>query len=90
VSKGKVCLDFDLDEKIDFGRLSEKIDEVFEAIPIPECCAYVALALGEFAGATVKDVLGEVSKQPRSCVEYSRWATAVAILMAYVGTELCG
>jgi hypothetical protein len=90
VPKEKGCLSFDLDERIDLGELSEKIDEVFEAIPIPECCMHVTLALDEFAGATIKDVLSEVSKQPRNCMEFSRWATATAILMAYVGTELCG
>jgi len=80
----------DLDKRIDLEQLGEEIDNVFEAIPIPECCTHVALVLGEFAGATIKDILNEISKQPRNCMEYNRWATAVAILMTYVGTELCG
>jgi hypothetical protein len=90
--KEKVCFDFndfDLDERIDLGQLSEKVEEVFEGIPVPGCCTHVALTPDEFAGATIKDILSEVSEQPRNCSEFGRWVTAVTILIAYVNTKLC-
>lgn len=77
-----------MDKRIDLEQLGEKIDDVFEAIPIPECCTQISLVLDEFADTTIKDILNEISKQPRNCREFSRWVTAVSILIAYVSTEL--
>ncbi len=78
----------DLNTKIDLEELGEKIDDVFEAIPIPDICTYVTIALDEFAGTTIGNILNEISKQPKNCREYSRWITAVSILIAYVSTKL--
>jgi hypothetical protein len=83
------CSLLDLNAEVSLEELGEKIDEVSEAIPIPDACAYVAITPDEFAGTTIESILHEVLKQPRNCTEFSRWATAVSILIAYVSTKLC-
>ena len=83
------CGSLDLNAEVSLEELGEKIDEVSEAIPIPDACTYVAITPDEFAGATIGSILHEVSKQPRNCAEFSRWATAVSILIAYVSAKLC-
>jgi hypothetical protein len=79
----------DLDARVNLEELGESVEDVSIAIPVPGACTHVTIMPDEFADATIKDILHEVLKQPRNCTEFSRWATAVSILIAYVSTKLC-
>lgn len=77
------------DAKIDWERLVEKAEDLLDTISMPMCCAVVEFPFDEFKNATIKDILDAIAKQPKNCEEYGKWISAVALLVAYVNTELC-
>ena len=74
---------------IDWEKLVEKAEDTLDTIPMPKCCAVVEYRFDEFKNATVKDLLDAIAKQPKNCEEYSKWISAIALLIAYVSTEIC-